>query len=208
MKNIDKTVHFTGKKYIMIGKNTLISQNTWLNVNKRDNKIRINIGDYCFIGRNNFFTSGELIEFADFVITSVNCCFLGASHDYSNPLKPYYFTSAASSDIIKIGMNVFVSANVTILGNVSIGKGAIIGANSFINNESFPDFSLVVGNPAKIIKRFSFIDNKWKNINLWNEQDENSIINDDEYKNILAKYKIPNNLPLKAIGKSNGDLLD
>lgn len=212
LRLIDKSVHFTGKKYISLGKHTMISQNSWLNVNERGEK-RIILGDYNFIGRNNFFTSGKLIEFRDFVITSVNCSFIGANHKYESPLNSYMFEPTESTSIIHIGDNCFIGANVTLMGNVTIGRGSLIGVNTFIRNMDIPPFSVVVGSEKpRIIKRYSFITNTWKKLEDWNESDESAIPSETEYKtmlyeNVTAKYgnKIP--LPLKAVGKSNGDLL-
>lgn len=211
LKKIDKTVHFTGKRYISYGKHTMISQNSWLNVNERGGE-RIILGDYDFIGRNNFFTSGKLIEFGDFVITSVNCCFIGANHKYDTPLNPYMFEPTESSAIIQVGDNCFIGANVTLMGNVSIGHGCLLGVNTFIRNMTIPPFSVVVGHEKpRIIKRYSFITNSWKKIEDWNNEDEKAILPETEYKKMLfegvtKKFngKIP--LPLKAIGKSNGNL--
>ena len=211
LRKIDKTVHITGKKYVVIGKHTMISQNSWLNVNERGDK-RIILGDYDFIGRNNFFTSGKLIEFGDFVITSVNCNFIGANHNYESPYHPYMFESTNSNQSIKVEDNCFIGANVTLMGNVYIGRGSLIGVNTFIRNMDIPPFSVVVGiTEPRIIKRFSFITNSWKKIEDWNNDDEKSIptkaqYNEMLYTGMIEKYgnKIP--LPLKAIGKSNGDL--
>jgi acetyltransferase-like isoleucine patch superfamily enzyme len=207
-RKIDKTVHFTGKKYISIGKNTLISQNTWLNVNKRYREKHIVIGDYCFIGRNNFFTSGDKIVFEDYVITSVNCCFIGADHAIENPCIPYYFAETRCDKSISIGFNVFIGANVALIGDVNIGHGSLIGANTLIKNKTYPPFSLIFGNPGIVIKRYSFVDNNWKKIDLWNANDEESIVPIDEYKKIINIKKYSYNLPYKAIGKSNGNLFN
>lgn len=211
-KKIDKTVHFTGKKYISYGKHTMISQNTWLNVNVREGKKRIVLGDYNFIGRNNFFTSGELIEFGDLVITSVNCSFIGSQHKYESPYNAYLFATTDCSNTIKIGPNCFIGANVTIMGNVSIGMGSLIGVNTFIRNMNIPPFSVVVGSEkARIIKRYSFVTNEWKKIENWNEADEKAIPTEENYlkkvyTELREKYPQGIPLPLKAVGKSNGDL--
>jgi len=212
LRKIDKSVHITGKRCVEIGKHTMISQNTWLNVNERGDKKRIILGDYNFIGRNNFFSSGEVIEFGDFVITSVNCCFIGSQHKYESPYDAYLFSATECKDTIKIGPNCFIGANVTIMGNVSVGMGSLIGVNTFVRNMEIPPFSVVVGTEnAKVIKRFSFKDNFWKKIADWTEEDEDSIPSEEEYlkkvyENVKGKWpnKIP--LPLKAVGNSNGDL--
>ncbi|QNQ80523.1 serine O-acetyltransferase [Lactobacillus sp. PV034] len=55
-----------------------------------------------------------------------------------------------------IGNNVSVGANVIILGNCTIGDNVIIGAGSVVV-KSIPSNSIVVGNPAKVIKKINKI---------------------------------------------------
>lgn len=55
-----------------------------------------------------------------------------------------------------IGRNVLVGMNSVLMDEVEIGDESIIGALSFVNaNTRIPPRSLVVGNPAKIIKEVS-----------------------------------------------------
>lgn len=62
-----------------------------------------------------------------------------------------------------IGRNVLVGMNAVIMDDVEIGDESIIGALSFINaNTIIPPRSLVVGNPAKIIKQVSDDMIAWK----------------------------------------------
>lgn len=57
---------------------------------------------------------------------------------------------------LTIGNDVWIGANAIILPSVTnIGDGSVIGAGSIVT-KNVPDFAIVVGNPAKIIKyRFS-----------------------------------------------------
>jgi len=62
-----------------------------------------------------------------------------------------------------IGKNAMVGMNTVIMDNVVIGDESIIGALSFVKADSIiPPRSLVVGNPAKIIKEVSDQMIAWK----------------------------------------------
>ena len=50
-----------------------------------------------------------------------------------------------------IGNNVTVNANAVVIGAISIGDNAIIGAGSVVT-KNVPADSVVVGNPARIIR--------------------------------------------------------
>ena len=51
---------------------------------------------------------------------------------------------------VKIGKYTFIGTSCVILPGTTIGKGCVVGAGSIVKGE-FPDYSIVVGNPAKIV---------------------------------------------------------
>lgn len=70
---------------------------------------------------------------------------------------------------VTIGNDVWIGDNVIILGGVTIGNGAIIGAGAIVTKD-IPDYSIVVGIPAHIIRYRYNIDiiNMLNNIKWWN----------------------------------------
>jgi acetyltransferase-like isoleucine patch superfamily enzyme len=55
---------------------------------------------------------------------------------------------------INIGDHTWIGASVIIMPNITIGKFCVIAANSFVS-ESFPDYSILGGSPAKLIRVLS-----------------------------------------------------
>lgn len=70
---------------------------------------------------------------------------------------------------IIIGNDVWIGCHVLILSGVRIGNGAIIGAGAVVAKD-VPPYSVVVGNPARVVKyRFSEeIINKLQEMKWWN----------------------------------------
>lgn len=202
---VDKTARLIGLKDIIIGENSIISENTWLNVNNRGN-LGIIIGNNCFIGKNNFFSSGKEIVISDYCMFGLDCRFLGSNHLFDNPFMPYISTGTTNEGIIKVGVNCWLGTGVTVIGDVRIGYGSIIGANSLVNKD-IPPFSVVVGNPGRVIKRYDVILEKWIKISECNEGNEKHLPTEEEYLQILKSKKPLINKPYYAATKAFGNLL-
>ena len=202
---IHPSAQILGVANVAIGSNTVIGADCWLNVNHRTRDVRsIVIGNNCFIGRRNFFSSGRLIELGSFVLTANDCQFLGSSHIFDNPMVPCIISGTTSHDVISIGHNTFLGAGVRVLGSVSIGHGCVIGAGSLVTND-VPPFSQAFGTPARVYKRFSFAANKWLLLKDYSEEDDNSCPSPEEYLATLSLHS-PLEMPYIAAGSDMGHL--
>lgn len=125
------------------------------------------IGKYCSIGPGTLF-----------IMNGANHMTEGSTYPFNifgngwEKFTPAISELPSKGDTL-IGNDVWIGKNVTILPGVMIGDGAIIGANSVVSG-SVPDYSIVVGNPAKIVKmRFpKEIIEKFKELEWWHWPDE------------------------------------
>ncbi len=63
-------------------------------------------------------------------------------------------------DSVFIGENCWLGEGVIVLPGVSVGQGCIIGAHSVVN-KNIPPYSIAVGAPIRIVKRYSLVEKKW-----------------------------------------------
>lgn len=203
--HIARRVQLIGAANIRLGENTVIAEDSWLNVNHREpGKLAIVIGDNCFIGRRNFFSSGREIVFGDYVLTTNDCRFIGSSHVTDNPAVPYLTSGTTASDSIHVGHNCFFGSGATVMGNVTVGHGSVLGAGAFLT-ASIPAFSVAVGSPARVIKRYSFAKNAW--IDCANLDDGDLAANPDanEYLAMLRSNCPDTAMPLVVASTAFGN---
>jgi acetyltransferase-like isoleucine patch superfamily enzyme len=60
-----------------------------------------------------------------------------------------------------IGDDCWIGANVVVVAGVHVGKHAVVAAGSVVTKDVLP-FSVVGGNPARILKRYDLATSQWK----------------------------------------------
>ncbi|MBQ8001822.1 MAG: glycosyltransferase [Clostridia bacterium] len=108
----------------------------------------IEIGNNSAIGQNARI-SGPLI-IGDDVMMGPNVSIFTQNHETENIYKPMRLQTAPKEKVT-IGNDVWIGANAVILPGVTIGNGTIIGAGAVVTRD-VPDFAVVGGVPAKVIK--------------------------------------------------------
>lgn len=109
----------------------------------------LHIGDNSGIGLNATI-SGRVVIGKD-VMMGPNCIIYTYSHSHNRIDIPMDQQGFEPEKIKYIGDDVWIGANVTILPNVNVGNHCIIGAGAVVTKD-VPDYAIVGGNPAKIIR--------------------------------------------------------
>jgi acetyltransferase-like isoleucine patch superfamily enzyme len=107
----------------------------------------VKIGQNCIINSLSFSSEPYLVEIGHEARISSDTQFI--THDAS----VHTFLEDSEGEIygrIIIGNNVFIGNNCIILLNTIIGDNCIIGAGSVVRGK-FPDNSVIIGNPAKVV---------------------------------------------------------
>lgn len=111
------------------------------------------VGENCHINTMSFSTEPYLIEIGNHVAISAGTDLV--THDGAVWCFREEDKEADIFGKIIIGNNVFIGINCTILPNTTIGNNCIVGAGSVVRGK-FPDNTVIIGNPAKVIMKVSF----------------------------------------------------
>ena len=101
------------------------------------------IGKHCKIESHAFLCDGVIIE--DDVFIGHGATFVNDLYPQSNRQVEYINT------VVKTGAG--IGSNATIMAGVTIGEHAIVGAGAVVTKD-VPPYSIVAGNPARILKQF------------------------------------------------------
>ena len=111
--------------------------------------IDIEIGDYSGIGINAHIPNGTII--GDYVMMGPNCFILDVNHKVSDVDTPMCFQGHVPKKITRIGNDVWIGRDVHMTPGRTIADGSIIAMGAVLTKD-FPPYSVVGGNPAKLIR--------------------------------------------------------
>ena len=139
---------------IEVGRNVMILEKASLNVKDRrtDGRATLIIGDNVQIGR--FVHINALLDVvieSDVLIT--HRVLLGdEDHIYENTSIPIHAQGTKFKGPVLLKSGCWIGTGVIILPGVVIGRNSVVGGNSVVTKD-VPDYAVVVGNPAKVIKQ-------------------------------------------------------
>lgn len=124
---------------------------------------RVSVGEYTYGNLNimSWGNSNERLKIGSYVSIADNVYFiLGGNHEVRGYMTyPVMakrgldkFLDAKSKGPIIIENDVWIGFGVIILSGVTIGRGSVVAAGSVVT-KSFEPYSIIGGNPAKLIKR-------------------------------------------------------
>lgn len=121
---------------------------------------RIEIGNNTSIEQFLHLICANKVIIGENVVISANVMIMDNNHSYQkiniNVMKqPLEVSETIIGDFSFIGMGS------KIMPGAKIGKNCIVGSNSIVVGE-IPDYSVVVGAPSKIIKRYNFDSSSWQ----------------------------------------------
>ena len=162
--DIGKITYISNSKYCKFGTNVRIKDNSRIDCydsfaeKKLSPELYIDDGeiigyrcsflvaDHLYIGKNTILAS-------DILITTEN-------HGVNPELDVPYHAQPLNVSPVSIGEGCWIGEKAIILPGVSVGKKCIVAAGAVVNKD-VPDYSIVGGVPARILKKYNFDKHSW-----------------------------------------------
>lgn len=167
-----KNCYFEGSSLIQLGKNIIFGDGTKIiaissfNSSHADQKFNpvIKIGNNVQVTANLHVYAMKEIVIEDNVLFAANVFLSDGFHGYDKIGIPYKDQPISNLGAIHIGEGSWIGQNVVVMPWIQVGKFSIIGANSVVT-KSIPEYSIAVGIPARVIKKWDFEKKDWVEVN-------------------------------------------
>jgi len=152
-------------RYMAFGDEVMLKKGVWLNIpesTESDQPIivlesRCNLGPRSILSAQNEIHIGRNTIFGPCVfITDHNHCF----EDITQPIRDQGTTAGGK---IRIGQDCWIGYGAAIVcsgGTLELGDHCVVAANALVTR-SFPPYSVIAGNPARVVKQFDPAKNAW-----------------------------------------------
>ena len=160
---IGKPLLISGFKKIFIGNKVRIFPNARIEVIDKSSSIVIE--DNVSIGQNLHIISGcnQTLRIGKNSTLSANVFITNVDHQYQ-VVDRHILDQPLVAKRTDIGQNCFIGYGAVIQAGTVLGKHCVVGANSVVRGV-FPDYCVIVGGPAKIVKRHNHNSQLWEKTN-------------------------------------------
>lgn len=138
----------------------------------------LEMGVNSFINYDCIMLNNAMVKLGDNVLVGPKVSFYTVMHPIDAKQREQWLVYAKP---ITVEDNVWIGGSATILGGVTIGKNAIVGAGAVVTKDVEPN-TIVVGNPARVLRKITAEDSKKYQEKLAKQKD----INKSEFDKMMA----------------------
>ncbi|GAA4315970.1 acyltransferase [Mucilaginibacter gynuensis] len=115
------------------------------------------IGDNTLIGMSNVIIGP--VNIGNNVIFAQNIVASGLNHEYRDVNQAIHQQKILTAPIT-VEDDCWIAANSVITAGVTIGRHSVVAAGAVVTKD-IPPYSVAVGNPARVIKKYDFVAKEW-----------------------------------------------
>lgn len=158
-----KNVRIVNPQYIDMGGQVFIDDDVEICVNQTMPGVtpKLLIGNRVHFGKMNRIGCDNRIIIEDDVLFAPHVHISDRNHGFENIHIPISRQKVTSKGPVVIGAETWLGFGCQVMSGVKIGRHCVIAAGTIVVKD-VPDYSVVGGNPAKILKKYNQITNKWE----------------------------------------------
>jgi acetyltransferase-like isoleucine patch superfamily enzyme len=151
---------------IKLGNSVMIRKDAWVNtfdISEADGEPKIIIDDNCLIGARDVISAKNFIHIERDVIIGTSVLIQDHNHAYEDVTLPIRTQGLTPGGTIRIEQGCWIGHGAAIVcgqGELVIGRNSVVAANALVTR-SFPPYSVIVGNPARLARQFDAAKGIW-----------------------------------------------
>jgi acetyltransferase-like isoleucine patch superfamily enzyme len=157
------SIHYTcdvrNPARMRIGNFVTVHKDAWIHAQLPDPRPvdpALIIEDNCFIGRRTHISARNCVHIETGVMLASSVFVGDNDHEFSDISTPIRYQGMTEGGRIRIGQGSWIGQNAVILcekGELNLGRNCVVAANSVVTR-SAPAYSVLSGNPARIVKHY------------------------------------------------------
>lgn len=141
---------------VSLGENTELAPHVWLNVvgESQGTEPKIVMSKGCKIGRRATISSKNRIVLMEDVLLGPSVLIMDHNHEFRDPTVPIQTQGVTEGGRITIEQGCWLGHGAAIVcsrGELVVGRNSVVAANAVVT-KSVPPYSVIGGNPARILK--------------------------------------------------------
>jgi len=152
---------------VRVGEDCVISAGSWIYSIKEyagtTHDGHIHIGDGTYIGRYAHIIATQHVSIGNNVVIADGIYISDNLHGLDNMKSRIFEQPLRNPGPVIIQDNVLLGEHVCVLPNVEIGEHSVVGSNSVVTKD-VPAYSIAVGSPARVIKRYDLKAKEWRRV--------------------------------------------
>ena len=150
---------------VKLGNSVTLYKHVWLNVTAQEEsgEPAITLEDGCAIGHRTTISAKNCIHLERNVITAQSVLIMDHGHAYEDVTLPIKAQGMSEGGRIRIGQGCWIGHGAVIVctkGELTLGQNCVVAANALVSR-SFPPYSVISGNPARVVKQFDPVQKTW-----------------------------------------------
>lgn len=121
----------------------------------------ITVGNNVHFGTQNRIAAKDSVVIEDNVLFAAFVHVTDHSHEYHDVSRPISLQGVMGKGKIVIKEGSWLAFGCHILSGVTVGEHSVVAANSVVTKD-VPAYSVVAGNPARVVSRYNFEKQSWE----------------------------------------------